>query len=232
MNAIIQTEADLVLNIQRVARYLKRYGVPHAGVYEREGQRLLDLALAIATEAQTRLVQQSQRIQQLERLAVTDELTGLFNRRGFEEQLHVALAQARRREEGGVLVYIDLDGFKPINDNFGHAAGDEVLRHVGRTLMANLRETDAVARLGGDEFAALLPSASRDIARERALRLEKRLNGSCLVWEGVMIAPRASFGIQPYGPDDDHLSLISRADMAMYDIKRARRSETGKEAAA
>ncbi len=232
MSRIHTTDTELVANIQRVARYLKRYGIPHTGVYEREGQRLLDLALAIASEAEVRLVQQKERIQQLERLAVTDELTGLFNRRGFEEQLHRALASARRRDEGGVLVYIDLDGFKPINDNFGHAAGDEVLRHVGRTLKSNLRESDFVARLGGDEFAALLPSASVQSAWNRAGLLERNLNGSCLMWEGSLIAPRASFGIQPYGPDDDHLSLITRADSAMYEVKRARRLDAGKEAAA
>lgn len=138
---------ELVTNIDRIARYLKRFGTPKGRGEEVAGPGFTELALAVAMKAREQLVQQEQRICALERMASTDELTGLFNRRGFEERMKLALAESRRREERGVLVYIDLDAFKPINDNFGHAAGDEVLRHVAAMLAASVRDTDAVARL-------------------------------------------------------------------------------------
>lgn len=219
------SSVDLVSNIDRIARYLKRYGVPHRGSYEPEGQGFADLALAVALEAKDRLVQQQARIDALEHLALTDELTGLFNRRGFENRLKLALAEAKRREESGVLVYIDLDGFKPINDNFGHAAGDEVLRHVAAMLAASIRDTDAVARLGGDEFAMLLVNTAWRNGLVRARTLEKAVNASGVIWDGNLISLKASFGIQAYGPDDDLPKLLIDADQAMYASKRERRSE-------
>ncbi|MBF0355560.1 MAG: GGDEF domain-containing protein [Alphaproteobacteria bacterium] len=216
---------DLVSNIDRIARYLKNYGRPQQGGPESEGRRFTNLALSVALEARERLVQQQERIDALERLASTDELTGLFNRRGFEERLKLALAESRRREERGILVYIDLDAFKPINDNFGHAAGDEVLRHVAAMLAASVRDTDAVARLGGDEFAMLLVNTAWRNGLMRARTLEKAINTSCVIWNDNLIAPKASFGIRAYGPEDEHHSLLELADHAMYATKRERRSE-------
>ncbi|MBI5119851.1 MAG: GGDEF domain-containing protein [Rhodospirillales bacterium] len=214
------SQTDLVANIERITRYLKRYGPS-----ERENQSFADLALAVAQEARERLVQQEARIHMLERLAHTDELTGLYNRRGFDHRMRLALAEARRREEHGVLVYIDLDGFKPINDNFGHAAGDEVLRHMAAMLAASIRDTDAVGRLGGDEFAMLLVNTAWRNGLVRARTLEKAVNSSCIIWDGNLISVKASFGIQAYGPEDEHHQILIDADQAMYEAKRERRSE-------
>ena len=105
--------------------------------------------------------------QELELRARSDQLTGMLNRRSFDQSLEAQLAYARRYKRGGALLIVDLDRFKQINDEFGHAAGDEVLRAVSRVLAENLRETDVVgrdagglvARLGGDEFG---PAAARD----------------------------------------------------------------------
>lgn len=216
---------DLVSNIDRIARYLKRYGDGREERLAPEGQGFVDLALSVALQAKDRLVQQQERINTLERLALTDELTGLYNRRGFVNRLQLALAESRRRDESGVLVYIDLDGFKPINDNFGHAAGDEVLRHMAAMLSASIRDTDAVARLGGDEFAMLLVNTAWRNGTVRARTLEKAVNASCIIWEGNLISLKASFGIQAYGPEDDLHKILIDADQAMYASKRERRSE-------
>ena len=181
-----------------------------------------EAALEAALQAEQRMAEQQNRISRLERLADTDELTGALNRRGFESALKRHLAEARRHDESGVLVIVDLDGFKPINDTYGHRAGDEVLRQVTRLLMESVRETDYVGRLGGDEFAILLTRTSPLDGIERAESLDRRVNGMCVNWDGRMIAPRASFGIQTYGPSVDGEELIGQADEAMYRIKRAR----------
>lgn len=183
---------------------------------------LLQKALSAAEEARRIIADQSARIAQLESLSLTDELTGLANRRGFEQALRRTLALATRHNGSGVLAYIDLDDFKSINDRLGHAAGDAVLRQVGALLAANVRESDIVARLGGDEFVAVLVQADRANGMDRALSLQRILNRSFARHNGVTIPIRASMGAAIYGPDDDADSLIQRADQGMYADKNER----------
>ena len=102
------------------------------------------------------------RLARAERLADHDALTPLLNRRGFMRELNRALASCRRYQTGAALIYLDLDGFKGVNDRLGHAAGDAALIAVAHTLQAHIRETDAAARLGGDEFAVILTHADTD----------------------------------------------------------------------
>lgn len=184
-------------------------------------------ALTLAADAQTLIEEKEERIRRLESLSVTDELTGLLNRRGFQAQLRRALAAADRYEERGLLAYVDLDDFKPVNDTYGHAAGDEVLRRVARILYDNVRDTDCVGRLGGDEFAVLLTRTSPKDAVKRARWLEELVNTTVVDWQGRNIALRASFGFQRYGPNDDEHDLLKRADSAMYNAKRLRGDRTG-----
>lgn len=162
------------------------------------------------------------RIAELELLAESDELTGLLNRRGFDHQLQRTLAGLRRHDEPGVLIYIDMDAFKPINDSFGHAAGDEVLRQVAKLLKSGTRDTDFVGRLGGDEFAVLLTRTSWQNGINRAERIEKQLNEHIVRWQGRMIAISASFGLQGYSAKEQGLDLLALADEAMYRTKRLR----------
>ena len=117
---------------------------------------LLERALMYAAQAEQQIATQNERIEYLQGLSFTDELTGLFNRRGFSEQLKRTLASARRYGHTGVLIYCDIDGFKDFNDLYGHCAGDAVLRHVASISENALREIDTVARLGGDEFAMIV----------------------------------------------------------------------------
>ena len=103
----------------------------------------------------------------LQRLADHDPLTDLWNRRRFEEELRRQVARCRRYGEKAALLLMDLDGFKAVNDSFGHKAGDDLLKLVAAALQQRVRGTDAVARLGGDEFAVLLGNVSPDQAAER-----------------------------------------------------------------
>ena len=153
--------------------------------------------------------------------ARTDELTELPNRRSFLEQTQVALD---RREPGGrlVLLLIDLDRFKEINDSFGHQLGDTLLRLVGPRLAAVLRGTDVVARLGGDEFGIVLVDADRAYACQVAGRLRNELRRPFEL-EGLSVTIDASIGIAlcpDHGQDTN--VLLQRADIAMYEAKDAR----------
>ncbi len=183
---------------------------------------ILESALIIAAEAQQRLTAQHQRIVALEALSFTDELTGLYNRRGFDEQLERTLAVAERHGSTGVLAFIDLDDFKAINDGLGHQAGDAVLRHVAALLRENVRATDIAARIGGDEFAAILVHTGAREGRQRTDRLDRLLNASAVTRVGFEIPVRASLGAEPFGPGDDLDTLVARADAAMYRNKRSK----------
>jgi diguanylate cyclase (GGDEF)-like protein len=188
---------------------------------------LVEKALLAAAEVEKRLMAQSARIAYLETLSMTDELTGLLNRRGFEESFRRALVAAGRYGDEGVLIACDLDDFKSINDSHGHIAGDEVLRQVGWLLKTHTRETDFVARLGGDEFAAILIQTGWRNGLKRAQTLSRALNRLVVKIEGAAIAVSASLGIESFGPNDnDSGTLIARADMAMYVNKRRRASIT------
>lgn len=184
---------------------------------------LLNAVDVILTEAEVlkaTVLEQADRITYLEQLATTDELTQLANRRGFEQELNRALSRAERQDEEGVLVYVDLDEFKPVNDTHGHAAGDEVLRQVAKVLRENIREMDVIGRLGGDEFAILLTGTSREDGLARAESLNQKLNQSSVLWNNETIEISASFGMQAFQGGDRAPALMASADQAMYTIKQ------------
>ena len=180
----------------------------------------IDIILTEAEILKATVAEQAVRIVHLEQLATTDELTQLANRRGFELELNRALSRAERQEEEGVLVYVDLDEFKPVNDTHGHAAGDDVLRQVAKVLRDNIREMDVVGRLGGDEFAVILTGTNREDGLVRAETLNQLLNQSSVLWNNERIEISASFGIQAFQGGDSAASLIASADQAMYTIKQ------------
>ncbi len=179
-------------------------------------------ALTAARDMERRIAEQHRRIAELEHLAVTDGLTGLLNRRGFEAALNRRLAAADRHDERGVLIYIDLDDFKPVNDRHGHAAGDAMLKRVAELLTSRIRATDFVARLVGDEFAVLLSRTEWGVGLERAEGFAELVNGTCLDWQGENLRISASFGFQTFGPGDGAGELLAMADEAMYRTKQVR----------
>ncbi len=155
-------------------------------------------------------------------LADHDTLTGLFNRRRFQEELERLLNQAKQYQHTGALLFFDLDQFKYINDTSGHQAGDELLKVVAKTLMRIVRTTDVVARLGGDEFAVLLPGATSSGAVEVVKKIAAQLNSSEIAIQGRNYKISASIGIAMYpehGTDVDELLAV--ADLAMYQAKES-----------
>lgn len=179
-------------------------------------------ALEYASEAEQRIAELSARVSTLESLAQTDELTGLYNRRGFKDILNRNLFSAARYEEMGVLAYFDLNKFKDINDSFGHAAGDEVLRRVGDFLRRSIRSTDFAARLGGDEFAILFVRGEHAKARERARTMARKIGRLVVPWQGHKFTISASVGLASYDGSTAAEELIDRADRAMYREKHKR----------
>jgi len=162
------------------------------------------------------------RAETAEALADHDVLTPALNRRGFMTVLNRSMAYCRRHEVEAALLYLDMDGFKGINDGLGHAAGDAALMAVADLLLANVRESDAVGRLGGDEFALLLMNAGADEGREKARRLSEALETEGFVWEGATVALGGSFGVRAYAGQTDPEVWLSEADAAMWLRKKAR----------
>jgi diguanylate cyclase (GGDEF)-like protein len=163
--------------------------------------------------------------QQLEFQAVTDPLTGLLNRRGFYQTVENLLLRGERSDSSWVLMYLDLDGFKRVNDSLGHDAGDRVLRWVSEQLKACLRPFDILARMGGDEFTALLDLEFPEQAAKIAEKLIERVS-ICQQVDGLDIALGASIGIATFPECGANLDgMLRAADIAMYEAKRAGRQQ-------
>ena len=160
----------------------------------------------------------------IHRLAYYDALTHLPNRTLFQDRLHTALQQAERNGQWVVLMFLDLDRFKPINDSLGHAAGDRMLQEVATRLSACVSQDDTVARMGGDEFTLLLPSqGDREIALKRAIQVAELILGRLarpFTLEGREFFVTASIGVALSPQDGAELSLLMKnADTAMYHAK-------------
>ena len=158
---------------------------------------------------------------ELEQLSLRDELTGLFNRRGFEQLGDAAIATARQSEAEICVLFTDLDGLKAINDRFGHAAGDQALIHVAKTLRAAVRSTDVVGRIGGDEFAAVIVGLSLPAVD----KLCDRVRAETMADEASPHPISVSIGVAMSAPGElESLSeLVVVADRAMYDGRHCRR---------
>jgi diguanylate cyclase (GGDEF)-like protein len=157
----------------------------------------------------------------LESLALHDPLTGLANRRLLTERISAALNNARRNKSGMAVIYLDLDGFKLINDTRGHGAGDELLKVVAQRLESVVREEDTVARVGGDEFMiALWHVGSMDDVATVAAKLVKEVSQPYVINnQRLTVTTSAGVGVYPmHGEDAD--ALMKSADSALYEAKR------------
>ena len=172
-------------------------------------------------EAELRLAASEERYRGL---ALRDALTGLANRRLLDELLTAALARTSRSETCLVVSYFDLDGFKAINDDYGHAVGDAVLVEVGRRLRATVRDADIIARIGGDEFV-VVQECPPDQTEFPVARLEYILSEPIML-AGAMVDCGVSIGTVVAGPEHgDAAALVAAADAAMYVVKRRHRPD-------
>jgi diguanylate cyclase (GGDEF)-like protein len=182
------------------------------------------ISIAALLAALVMVWSRKERMQELQRQASQDVLTGLKNRRRFEEDLHRELARSRREGTEGAVLMLDLDHFKQINDTLGHPTGDRVIAGIADVLRSRMRETDVVARLGGDEFALVLPRCDEEEALAVASEIAAAVRGHSSD-DGDVPKVTASLGIAMFGPgrQNDFERALTEADAAMYEAKQSGR---------
>lgn len=158
------------------------------------------------------------------RLAARDALSNLFVRRYFDGRLEAEISRTARHGHDLAVAVFDLDHFKGINDAWGHAAGDEVIRTFGRLLQGSLREQDLSARRGGEEFAAYFPETGAAAALAVCERIRKRIAERPVSWESAEILLTVSIGVAAFRPGDTAGTLLARADTALYAAKESGRN--------
>jgi diguanylate cyclase (GGDEF)-like protein len=191
-----------------------------------ESRDVSESGIAVLERLTGELAELKAKLEAAEELADRDALAPVLNRRAFLRELHRTMSEVERYKTPAAVIYIDLDGFKAVNDEYGHSAGDAVLRHVGLLLMDSVRESDIVGRLGGDEFGLILNRATAEEAKSKAQSLSDKINSSAILYAGVPHRIRASVGVHPIAMVEDPETAIARADEAMYAEKHARRAQT------
>lgn len=151
-----------------------------------------------------------------------DTLTPTYNRRAFMRALHRTMSEVERYKTPAAVLYLDLDGFKAVNDSYGHAAGDAVLKAIGKLLVDQVRESDVVGRLGGDEFGVILNRVNADEAHAKAASIAASIDDTPIVFAGIAHRVRGSIGVHVIAAVEDPETAVARADEAMYADKRAR----------
>ena len=167
------------------------------------------------------------RLVEVEGLADRDALTPLLNRRAFVRELSRVRTFSQRYGSPACLVYFDVDGFKGVNDRYGHAAGDACLHAVSERLTSNVRESDIVGRMGGDEFAVILVQTDAATAAAKAAGLAAAIGRTPVQFGDGSARLHVSYGVREISPDMDSETLIADADAAMFAHKRERRSLSG-----
>ncbi len=204
---------------ERLLGGLVLLGAP--GSFDAGTQRVLDVLVHQAAVALLAF----QQIRGEQQRALEDGLTGLYNRRAFDDQLARALAQQDRKQGHLAVLLLDVDHFKKLNDTYGHPAGDAALKLLARTLERIVRRGDAAARYGGEEFVVILPDTDEAGAERLAARARAALENTPLVFEGATIRFTASFGLALWPEDGrEPESLLAAADRALYAAKEGGRN--------
>ena len=198
-------------------------GIPEAELTSKV-RDALSMLIAEVQRMREELVQAKQRVSYLEKLADEDSLVPVANRRAFVRELGRMVAFAERYGSQSSVLYFDINGFKRVNDEFGHAAGDAALRHIADILTENVRESDVVGRLGGDEFGVILAQADAGVAAEKAASLAHAIATQPLDWDGHSLQLTASYGAYAFTGDINAGEALERADQAMYAQRQVKRT--------
>lgn len=163
--------------------------------------------------------------EQLAKLSMTDRLTGLLNRGTWENLVDAEFERFRRYGQATSLVMFDIDFFKKVNDNHGHLAGDEVIKHTAATAKSNLRQSDSIGRYGGEEFGIILPETDAEGARIICERIRESIEQSIVQTSVAPIQYTVSVGIsQLTGSPENHMTWMQQADEALYTAKKGGRN--------
>jgi diguanylate cyclase (GGDEF)-like protein len=214
----------------RAAKRRKRVAANRGAEPKRSLRASRRLALSDGAKAEIqrlkkKLAQAMTLIEQLQMSADTDFLLDIPNRRGFERELKRAVSYIKRYHAAGALIVLDIDRLKPVNDTFGHAAGDQVLKAIAGVLRRQVRASDVIGRLGGDEFGLLLWNLTEADAHAKAAALEQDIDRLSFLFDGRTITAGASAGVAVLGPHSEPGRALEEADCAMYVRKAQRRHE-------
>jgi diguanylate cyclase (GGDEF)-like protein len=212
-------KADLIAGLRAGADdyVVKPFDLEELHARVQVGVRIVSLQERLADQ----IVELQQARDALDRLASSDALTGLYSRRRWYEVGAQELLRFKRYQRPFSVLFADLDFFKRINDTFGHAGGDEVLKRFADVLRREVRDCDAMGRIGGEEFAVLLPESGIDSARDVASRIVERCRAVAVPVESTSIAFSCSIGVAEATRADQTIeAVVERADRAMYEAKR------------
>ena len=211
-----------------VPLHIERSGVGVA-LLERTGSRVFDAEeLALVSQFGQLVLQQiaeARETHKLRRSAEVDALTGMLNRSAIDHAMSQAFLEAHKNDQALAVLFIDVDGFKQVNDTHGHACGDQCLQHLAEVLSRTLRPGDLLGRYGGEEFLVVLPGPSDDHAREIGERIRRQIQESALDWQGNRVQLTVSVGVatrlvHEHAP----AHALERADRALYAAKHAGRN--------
>lgn len=186
----------------------------------RSQQELLSLRTTV-DQAYREIARLEGELEQASTMVRHDPLTGALNRKGLDEILEREIARMQRRNSRLCLALLDVDDFKKLNDTYGHATGDDALRHLAQVIRENLRPQDSCARYGGEEFLILLPDTGRDDALVALTRLQRELTKRFFLHDNQKLLITFSAGVTELSMGEDPQLAIDRADKAMYKAKRA-----------
>ena len=159
-------------------------------------------------------------------MAITDELTGLYNRKALDMFFTTLVLEQIRKPDGLALLFLDIDHFKQVNDKYGHLTGDAVLKHLAALITTRLRKTDIICRWGGEEFLFLLKECSPKIAYNMAEELRLSIMNNPLCYQDIEVAITVSIGIASYQAQDSRETMFARADKALYQAKSNGRNQS------
>jgi len=209
----------------RISDQLSMLGIPDEQMTDEV--KLAVTALLEKLEDTTReLSRTKENLSEMERLVDVDCVAPIPNRRAFMRRLNWAISMYQRYEHPSTLLYFDINDFKKINDDHGHAAGDLAILHVSHLLSSVMRGSDFLARIGGDEFAVIMYYANEDAARKRGELINQKLKSTPFMFAGKQLQLSTACGTYAIKPGDDAEACIAAADMSMYVDKRRSKLST------
>jgi diguanylate cyclase len=175
----------------------------------------------VASDTQARILKLQDELSQLSEVVRIDQLTGVLNRRGMDDAFATEIARYQRGGESLSVALLDIDNFKSLNDQHGHAAGDSALKHLAGVVKRTVRPTDIVTRMGGEEFVVILPNTGLDEAVTTMSRLQRALTKEYFLGNNQKLLITFSAGVALFQKEDDVSSILLRADQAMYLAKKS-----------
>lgn len=223
-NDLVQLKTAIQSRLDTIDQHLMRFHDAEKQRFEQAQQMIEDLGDKVSVlESDGSLLRT--RLEETQKQAMRDVLTGIPNRQAYEEHLASEIARCKRYGTPLAMVVWDVDKFKDINDNYGHAGGDRVLKVVAELLSTRVRETDFVARYGGEEFVMLMPETTAESAMQVANKLRSDIEQTPFHFHDTRVAVTISAGVAQYHQDELVNSLFERADAALYAAKDAGRNQ-------